>query len=157
MRGLRRLAPVHRRGDRVHGACEVVGLAGEEDHVVLGPQLLGEHCAHVELRVAGRAFDHEPVARELLAPLRAHEERDVGARFREAPAEVAADAAGAEDEDAHERGYMPPIGAGAGAEPKSNAPVRSLAAASRVPSGARFQRFSMKRRIEVVSYSVWST
>lgn len=41
--------------------------------------------------------------------------------------------------------------------PKSKAFVRSAAAASRVPSGARFQRCSMSAVIDVVSYTVEST
>ena len=40
---------------------------------------------------------------------------------------------------------------------KSNAFSRLFALASRSPSGCRFQRHSIKRRIEVVSYTVLST
>jgi hypothetical protein len=47
-----------------------------------------------------RAFDDEAVALDLLAALRAHEKSHVGGiRFREPPAEISADAAGAEDQE----------------------------------------------------------
>src|SRR5437868_10961801 len=55
------------------------------------------------------------------------------------------------------RSSAPVLGIPVGADAKLKALVRSLAAASRLPNGARFQRFSMNLKIEVVSYWVWST
>src|SRR6185312_17003409 len=80
---------------------EVVGLAREEHDVVARPQLSGEHRLHVDARIAERALDAQALARDLLAAPGAHQEGDIGAGLREPPAEIAADASGAEDEDPH--------------------------------------------------------
>src|SRR5690606_4098896 len=56
---------------------------------------------HRERRVAERAADAQAVARQRLRPLRPHEEGHVRARLRQPPAEIAAGAAGAEDQEAH--------------------------------------------------------
>jgi hypothetical protein len=96
-------AGVHRRRHRIHRRIEVVGLAGEEHAVVTGTKLLGEQRLHLELRVSGGTLDPQAVALELRAPLGPHQERHVGAALRQAPAEITAEAAGAEDEYLHGR------------------------------------------------------
>ena len=96
----RRVA-AHRGRDRVHRRIEVVGLAGEEHDVVAAAEVAGDHRLHRELHVADRAFDAQPLARDLLAPFRPHEKGHVRSRLREPAAEISADAAGAEDEDSH--------------------------------------------------------
>jgi hypothetical protein len=88
------------RRDGVHGGIQVVRLAGEEDRVVAGLQLLRDDGLHGKARVAVRAFDDEAVARNLLASFRAHKEGHVrGIRLREPPAEISADASGAQHQE----------------------------------------------------------
>ena len=80
---------------------EVVGLAGEDDDVV-GPALaaLG-HDLDRQHGVALGALDHQAVALDRLGALLAQQEGDVGARLMQAGAQIAADRAGAENQDLH--------------------------------------------------------
>ena len=71
------------------------------DQVVAGPELRRGDGLHRELQVAERTLDAKTVALNLLTPLRAKEKRHVGACFRKPSAEVAADAARAQDEQPH--------------------------------------------------------
>lgn len=87
--------------DRGDCAVEVVGLAGEDDEVD-GAGVGGfGHRTHRLAQIAERAFDDDPVTRQLFGALRADEKADVLAGGGQTSTEITAGAAGAENQNAH--------------------------------------------------------
>ena len=97
-----RAVGVQPRLDRRHRGIQVVGLAGEQHEIVLAPHRLGAHAWYLDPRVAVTAFDAQAIARELRLPRRAHQEGDVRPGLHQPAAEIPAERAGAEDQDAHQ-------------------------------------------------------
>ena len=98
-----------RRRDRLDRRVEVVGLAGQHDDVV-GPALaaLG-HDLDRHDGVALRALHDQAFLAHLLGALLAQQEGDVDAGLMQARTPIAADRAGAENQDLHVlRGSFPP-------------------------------------------------
>jgi hypothetical protein len=98
-RGLR----PHRRGEGLHGLDQVVGLAAQQDEVVGRAELVGGDRRRGEVGIAARAADREARLGQLCRPARADQEGHVAAGLQQAAAEIAADGAGADDQDAHVR------------------------------------------------------
>ena len=95
-----RLRPDRRR-DRRHGRVEVVGLAGQ-DHDVVGAALVApRHHLDRHDGIALGALHHQAVAAHQLGALLAQQEGDVDAGLGQARAPVAADGAGAQNQDLH--------------------------------------------------------
>lgn len=95
--------PRHRRRDRVDGGIQIVGFAGEQDEIVVGPDLGGVDRGDRQIQVTERALDPESVARQLVAAARTDDKRDVGTGGGQPTAEVTTDSSRAEDEKSHDR------------------------------------------------------
>jgi hypothetical protein len=94
----------HSGTGRLDRGIEVVGLTGQQHHVPARAHLAGEQRPHgMAPEVARGALDCQPVALEMGLAARSHEEGDfLGHAGLEQPsAEIAADRAGAEDQDTH--------------------------------------------------------
>ncbi len=117
-------AGLHRRRDRVHRVVQVVGLAAEQDQIEARlaqrvGQLGGGQHRHAQVCIAERADQLQAVLAQPRGAGGPQQEGDVRAGLRQASAEVAAGAAGAEDQDAH--AWSPAI------KPSSNFKVPALA------------------------------
>ena len=91
----------HRRRDRFDCRVKVVGLAGEKNDVIDRRQRLGEHGVNVSGHWAQCALDAQAVVLKLRAACRAHEEGHVRTAFDHSSAEIAADRAGAQNQNLH--------------------------------------------------------
>ena len=81
---------------------EVVALARQDDHVVRPALARLGHDLHRQHRVAAlRALHHQAVLAHRLGALLAQQEGDVDAGLVQARAPIAADRAGAQDQDLH--------------------------------------------------------
>jgi hypothetical protein len=92
---------VDRGRDGIERAPQVIGLRREEHQIVAGLDLVLSHAANLEFGVAVPALDAQALALDRLSALRAHEEGHLRPFFRQAAAEIAADAAGAQNQDLH--------------------------------------------------------
>ena len=95
-------AGVDRRADGGDRVRQVVGLAGEQHDVPARRRLFRREQRHraAAERAVG-ALDHQPVGFELGAAAGADQKGDLGARFQQPPAEIAAEGAGPEHQDPH--------------------------------------------------------
>ena len=87
-------------------SIEIICLAGQDHRVIDRRDLRCDHSLHCQLGVPERALDPQPLLGENLAPSVTDQKRDVGSALGEAPAEIAAGAAGSEHQDlglAHSR------------------------------------------------------
>ncbi len=85
----------HGRGDGRDAAGQVIGLAGEDDHVVFGLDLPGQHGLDLQRGLVFGALQHQAVGGDVLRPCGAHKEGHVCARLMQPAAKVAADGASA--------------------------------------------------------------
>jgi hypothetical protein len=95
-------ARIHRRAERLDRRTQVIGFAGQQDHVPAGPDLFSDAEWAAPIARAW-ALDQQSVTVELRLAARANQEGDVlnRAGLRQPPPEVSADSAGAEDQNPH--------------------------------------------------------
>ena len=101
----------HRRGHRLDRAVQVVGLARQHHQVERRGrrqcgQVFGDDMRDREPGITQRTVDRQPVALELRGPRRPHQEGDLGAGLGQAPAEIAAGAAGPQHQHAQDRAQL---------------------------------------------------
>jgi hypothetical protein len=84
--------------------CKVERLAAQQHHVEFFGERIGLHRRRVLQRhVARGALDDEACTGQFRRPFRPHQERDVAPGLQQPAAEIAADGAGADHENAHLR------------------------------------------------------
>ena len=98
----------HGRRDGRDAAGQVIGLAGEDDHVVLWVDLPGQHGLDLQRGLVFGALQHQAVGGDVLRACLAHEKGHISTGLMQPAAKVAADGASAEDQDFHEIGRGSP-------------------------------------------------
>ena len=92
---------------RLDGIVEVEGLAAQQHDIERLLDILGQHGRRLRQGdVAMRTLDDKAVARQFFGTARPHQKRDVGAALQQPAAEIAADRAGSNHENAHGFGLV---------------------------------------------------
>ena len=89
--------------DRIDRGIEVVVLGGQQDQIIRAADAIGRRDLDRHLKIAERTVDLEPLFGERRGARGTHQKRHVAARLGQPPAEIPADRAGPEHQNAHSR------------------------------------------------------
>src|ERR1700730_17194543 len=90
-----------RRGELIHGLIERIGFHANQNKVEWFTNVASQECDHRNSEVAMWADDMQTIASELLGTARPHHQRNVASGANEPPAEIPAQGAGSDYQNAH--------------------------------------------------------